>query len=41
MILVDQAPLASLFDMKAARENSLSFDKFYRDVTWLLGATGS
>lgn len=34
---VDQAPLASIFDMKMARERSDSFDKFYRDVTWLLG----
>jgi hypothetical protein len=33
---VDQTPLASTFDLKAARENSPSFDKFYRDVTWLL-----
>lgn len=33
---VDQAPLASIFDLKAARENAPSFDKFYRDVTWLL-----
>jgi hypothetical protein len=35
----DQAALASLFDMKMARENSPSFDKFYRDVAWLLGAS--
>jgi hypothetical protein len=35
---VDQAPLASTFDLKAARENSPSFDKFYRDVASLLGA---
>ena len=35
---VDQAPLASLFDMKMARENSPSFGKFYRDVARLLGA---
>ena len=34
---VDQAPLASIFDMKMAREHSDSFDKFYRDITWLLG----
>ena len=34
---VDQAPLASLFDMKMARASSPSFDKFYRDVAWLLG----
>lgn len=33
---VDQAPIASIFDMKMARERSDSFDKFYRDVTWLL-----
>jgi hypothetical protein len=33
---VDQAPIASTFDLKRARENSPSFDKFYRDVTWLL-----
>ena len=33
---VDQAPLASVFDMHMARGNSPSFDKFYRDVTWLL-----
>jgi hypothetical protein len=35
---VDQALLASIFDLKAARENSPSFDKFYRDVSWLLAA---
>jgi hypothetical protein len=35
---VDQAPLASIFDMKMARENSASFDKFYREVAALLGA---
>jgi len=35
---VDQAPLAAIFDMKMAREHSDSFNKFYRDVTWLLGA---
>ena len=34
---VDQASLASAFDMKMARDNSPSFDKFYRDVAWLLG----
>lgn len=34
---VDQAPLAATFDMKMAREHSDSFDKFYRDVSWLLG----
>jgi hypothetical protein len=33
---IDQRVLASLFDMKMARENSPSFDKFYRDITWLL-----
>lgn len=33
---VDQAPLASIFDLKAARENSPSFDKSYRDVTRLM-----
>lgn len=33
---VDQQILASIFDMKMAREHSDSFDKFYRDVTWLL-----
>jgi Domain of unknown function (DUF4276) len=33
---VDQASIASTFDLKTARENSPSFDKFYRDVTWLL-----
>jgi len=35
---VDQAPIASTFDLKMARENSPSFDKFYRDVAWLLAA---
>lgn len=35
---VDQLALASIFDMKMAREHSDSFDKFHRDVTWLLGA---
>jgi Domain of unknown function (DUF4276) len=29
---VDQAALAAAFDVKLARENSPSFDKFYRDV---------
>ena len=38
---VDQAALAAVFDMKMARANSASFDKFCRDVAWLLGATGS
>jgi len=33
---VDQAPVASTIDLKMARENSPSFDKFYRDITWLL-----
>jgi hypothetical protein len=33
----DQALLTSIFDMKMAREHSDSFDKFYRDVAWLLG----
>lgn len=35
---VDQAPLASIFDMKMARQHADSFDKFYRDISWLLGA---
>ena len=34
---VDQAPLASAFDLKMAREHSDSFDKLYREVTRLLG----
>jgi hypothetical protein len=34
---VDQAPLASAFDLKMAREHSDSFDKFYREVSRLLG----
>jgi hypothetical protein len=34
---VDQAPLASVFDLKMAREHSGSFDKFYREVSRLLG----
>jgi hypothetical protein len=34
---VDQTPLPSIFDMKMAREHADSFDKFYRDVAWLLG----
>jgi Domain of unknown function (DUF4276) len=33
---VDQAPLASVFDLKMAREHSDSFDKFYREVSRLL-----
>lgn len=33
---VDQSPLASAFDMTAARSGSPSFDKFCRDVTDLL-----
>jgi hypothetical protein len=35
---VDQAPLSSSLDLRSARQNSPSFDKFYRDVTWLLSA---
>jgi hypothetical protein len=35
---VDQAPLASAFDMKQAREASRSFDKFCREVEFLLTA---
>lgn len=35
---VDQAPLASIFDMKMAREHADSFDKFYRDIMWLMTA---
>jgi len=38
---VDQAPLAAIFDMKMAREHSDSFDKFYRDVSWLLNSGSS
>jgi hypothetical protein len=34
---VDQALLASTFDMSMARSNSPSFDKFYREITRLLG----
>jgi hypothetical protein len=34
---VDQAPLASNFDMKQAREGAPSFDKFCREVEGLLG----
>jgi Domain of unknown function (DUF4276) len=34
---VDQAPLASAFDMKQARDGSPSFDKFCREVESLLG----
>jgi hypothetical protein len=34
---VDQAPLASAFDLKMAREHSDSFDKFYRETSRLLG----
>lgn len=33
---VDQAPLASAFDLKMAREYSDSFAKFYREVSRLL-----
>lgn len=32
---VDQAPLSSSLDLRLARENSPSFDKFYRDVALL------
>jgi hypothetical protein len=35
---LDQAPLASVFDLAQARANSPSFSKFCRDVAWLLGA---
>jgi hypothetical protein len=35
--VIDQARLAAIFDMEMAREHSDSFDKFYRDVTWILG----
>jgi len=34
--IIDQRVFASLFDMKMARGNSPSFDKFYRDISWLL-----
>jgi hypothetical protein len=37
---VDQAPLTSVFDLKMAREHSDSFDKFYREVSRLLGIGG-
>ena len=33
---VDQAPLASAFDLKQAREGAPSFDKFCREVEFLL-----
>jgi hypothetical protein len=33
----DQAPLTSVFDLKMAREHSDSFDKFYREVSRLIG----
>jgi hypothetical protein len=33
---VDQAPLASAFDLSLARSSSPSFDKFCRDIAWLL-----
>jgi Domain of unknown function (DUF4276) len=36
---VDQAPLASAFDMKMARQYSGSFDKFYREVSRLLSVS--
>lgn len=35
---VDQAPLASAFDLKQAREGAPSFDKFWREVEFLLTA---
>jgi hypothetical protein len=35
---VDQAPLARVFDMKQAREGAPSFDKFWREVEFLLTA---
>jgi len=35
---IDQKVLASIFDIKMARENSSSFDKFYRDINWLLAS---
>jgi hypothetical protein len=38
---VDQAPLTSVFDLKMAREHSDSFDKFYREVSRLLGLAKS
>jgi hypothetical protein len=34
----DQLPLVRVFDMKMAREHADSFDKFCRDIAWLLGA---
>jgi hypothetical protein len=34
----DQAKLASVFDLAMARANSHSFDKFYREVEWLLSS---
>jgi hypothetical protein len=34
---IDQAPLTSAFDLKMAREHSNSFDKFYREISRLLG----
>ena len=33
----DQKLLAGIFDMKMARDHADSFDKFCRDVAWLLG----
>jgi hypothetical protein len=33
---VDQAALAGVFDLEMARANSRSFDKFCRDVEWLV-----
>jgi hypothetical protein len=32
----DQAAFAASFDMKAAREKAPSFDKFWREVEWLI-----
>jgi hypothetical protein len=34
---VDQQLLTSIFDIEMARQHSDSFDKLYRDVSWLLG----
>jgi len=38
---VDQAPLASAFDLEAARIGSPSFDKFCRDTRALLASSYS
>jgi hypothetical protein len=38
---VDQAPIASIFDLKMAREHSGSFDRLYREVSRLLGIAES